>query len=344
MKIMKLFIFSMILFLFCACSNTDVRKIAIPDIPGYLTLKGDFHLHTEFSDGKVWPTVRVDEAVEEGLDIIAITDHIEYRKLLKLIPRDHNRSYQIARPYALKKHILLVKGAEINQRIPPGHFNALFITDAAALDKTDFKKAVEEAKRQGGFIVWNHPGLRSSDPVISKWFAIHTWLYDHKLLNGIEIYNHKKYYKTAFGWALDKNLTIFSNTDNHYRTRKDYDLEQSHRPVTLVFAKERSLEAVKEALTEGRTASFVGETVRGREEWLHPLFLVCVKLSMKKDSLKLENQSDLNFDIELNSSKGTTSILLKKRRITSLEKGSGMRLKVKNFEISPGRYLEMNCE
>jgi hypothetical protein len=27
----------------------------LPDIPGYQTLKADFHVHTDFSDGSVWP-------------------------------------------------------------------------------------------------------------------------------------------------------------------------------------------------------------------------------------------------------------------------------------------------
>ncbi len=59
--------------------SQDVHKTFIfPDIPGYETLICDFHMHTVFLDGLVWPTVRVSEAVEEGLDAISITDHIEY--------------------------------------------------------------------------------------------------------------------------------------------------------------------------------------------------------------------------------------------------------------------------
>lgn len=338
---MKLFIFSFILFFLSACSDLHVKKIFIPNLPGYVTLKGDFHLHTEFSDGKVWPTVRVDEAVEEGLDVIAITDHIEYRKILRLIPRDHNRSYQIARPYAAGKNVMLVKGTEINQRFPPGHFNALFITDAAAVDKHDFKEAVKEAKRQGGLIVWNHPGLRSSDPVVSRWSDIHTWLYEHNLLNGIEIYNHKKYYEKAFEWALEKNLTVFSNTDNHYRIRKDYDLERSHRPITLVFAKQRSLDGVKEAIIQGSTASFVGQTVRGREEWLRPLFFACVKISHNGKLIVLNNQSDICFDLEQVTSRGVSYIFLKERMSTEIEQEGSTGFVVKNFEIAPGKCLEL---
>ena len=72
-------------------SNDDVHKydhrnqsqyrteINIPGFDGYQTLKCDFHIHTVFSDGSVWPSVRVQEAWQEGLDAIAITDHLEYR-------------------------------------------------------------------------------------------------------------------------------------------------------------------------------------------------------------------------------------------------------------------------
>src|SRR5690554_7062845 len=66
-------------------NSQDYRyNIRIPDIDGYKTLKGDFHIHTVFSDGKVWPDQRVKEAWNEGLDVIAITDHIEYRPNQKI--------------------------------------------------------------------------------------------------------------------------------------------------------------------------------------------------------------------------------------------------------------------
>jgi len=72
-------------------------NIAIPDLNGYVTLKCDFHAHTVFSDGLVWPTVRIDEAYREGLDAIAITDHIEYRPYKEDVVASHNRSYEIAK-------------------------------------------------------------------------------------------------------------------------------------------------------------------------------------------------------------------------------------------------------
>ena len=83
------------------------HKINIPDILGYKTLKCDFHMHTVFSDGTVWPTVRVDEAEREGLDAIAITDHVEYQPKKKDIPTNHNRPYEIALGRAKEKNILI---------------------------------------------------------------------------------------------------------------------------------------------------------------------------------------------------------------------------------------------
>ena len=74
-------------------NSQDYRyHIRIPDINGYKTLKCDFHVHTVFSDGKVLPDQRVKEAWNEGLDVIAITDHLEYRPNKDLLISDHNIS------------------------------------------------------------------------------------------------------------------------------------------------------------------------------------------------------------------------------------------------------------
>ena len=60
-------------------AQTPVRQpLPVPDVPGFKTLKADFHLHTVFSDGNVWPTVHVQDAWRDGLDVIALTEHAEY--------------------------------------------------------------------------------------------------------------------------------------------------------------------------------------------------------------------------------------------------------------------------
>ena len=48
---------SILLALGAAAQSRDA--LPVPDIPGYRTLKCDFHMHTVFSDGEVWPTTRL---------------------------------------------------------------------------------------------------------------------------------------------------------------------------------------------------------------------------------------------------------------------------------------------
>ncbi|HQL96008.1 MAG TPA: hypothetical protein PL005_15140, partial [Candidatus Hydrogenedentes bacterium] len=103
------------------------RVLAVPDILGLKTLKGDFHMHTMFSDGVVWPEVRVMEAWMDGLDAISVTDHLEKHPRKEGVKEDDNLSNRIAFPAAVQHDILLVKGAEITKDMPPGHYNALFV-------------------------------------------------------------------------------------------------------------------------------------------------------------------------------------------------------------------------
>ena len=103
------------------------NELRLPDIAGYETLTGDFHIHTVFSDGKVWPDVRVNEAWRDGLDVIAVTDHLEYRPHGKKIEGDLNEPYRIAAKRGEQLGILVIPGCEITRQKPVGHINALFI-------------------------------------------------------------------------------------------------------------------------------------------------------------------------------------------------------------------------
>ena len=81
--------------------------LPVPDLPGWKTLKGDFHLHTVFSDGEVWPTVHVREAWRDGLDVIALTDHVEYRPhaFSELLKHAH-LNLEVALPDRLAAHVV----------------------------------------------------------------------------------------------------------------------------------------------------------------------------------------------------------------------------------------------
>jgi 3',5'-nucleoside bisphosphate phosphatase len=312
--------------------SAQSRKIInIPNIPGYQTLKCDFHMHTVFSDGTVWPTVRVEEAWRDGLDAISITDHIEYRPHSKDIISGHNRSFEIAEPMAKQLNIILIRGAEITRNMPPGHLNALFIRNATLLARENVNDALREAREQGAFIIWNHPGWKEQQPNLTVWWNEHTQLLRNGMLHGIEVYNGNEYYPEAIDWANEKKLTMFSNSDVHGTIGMTYDLDKHHRPMTLVFARSRTEGGIREALFGRRTVVYFENTLMGNSTLLEPLFFASLNIPTTplriqngtSNVIFITNNSDIDYEIELiQPGVGfdiTKKTVLKARQVTPLE-------------------------
>lgn len=359
MKKFLLPVFALALLFHTAHAQTR-HEIDIPDLKGYQTLKCDFHIHTVFSDGLVWPTVRIDEAYREGLDAIALTEHIEYRPHEKDIPASHNRSYEIAEQAAKSKNILLIRGSEITRSMPPGHSNAIFISDADSLDQKDYRDAFLAAKRQNAFIFWNHPGWDAQQPDTTVWWKEHTELLENGCMQGIEVVNGN-YFPEAHQWCLDKKLTMLGNSDIHQPIQADIDFAKGeHRGMTLVFAKERSIEGIREALLNRRTAVYYGENLIGEEVYLKELFenaleIKQVKKTDKAVSVTLYNHSDLTFKLK----KTAHDARLKYFREYSIEphcqhtitielqdgvKSGKVNFEVTNLWIAPNRGLPYSYE
>lgn len=279
------------------------RIVNLPDIPGYQTLSCDLHMHTVFSDGYVWPTVRVDEAWKEGIDVIAITDHLEYLPHKKDITADHNRSWEIARQHAKGKGVIVIAGTEITKDMPPGHFNALFIKDADSIKNDDYKEAIREATSQGAYIMWNHPGWKSQQPDTMLWWDEHTFLHEQGWMHGIEVANSSEMYPEAINWARDKDLTFMACSDVHSPISMAFDITGSHRPLTLVFATERSEGGVREALFNGRTIAYFEEKLMGKSALLEAFFLESLYLKHKEGSKRFSffNPTDICLHLELNN-------------------------------------------
>ena len=274
--------------------------IAIPDLEGYVTLKCDFHIHTVFSDGAVWPTVRIDEAYREGLDAISITEHIEYRPHEDDITASHNRSYDIALPIAKDRGIILIKGSEISRGMPPGHHNAIFLTNSDELaNKSDYMDAFRAAKAQNAFIFWNHPGWDRQQPDTTLWWPQHDKLFEQGMMHGIEVAGNSanRYDPEAHRWCLEKKLTMFGNTDIH--PPMPTFAAGEHRTMTLVFARSATSEAIREALDERRTAVYWKEYIIGEEIYLKELFEKALEWKVEKTdnavNITVKNKSDLTF-------------------------------------------------
>jgi predicted metal-dependent phosphoesterase TrpH len=250
------------------------QKIEFPNVPGYQTLVTDLHQHTVFSDGSVWPDIRVKEALFDGIDVISLTEHLEYQPHQEDLPhKDRNRSYELAKEYAKNHELIVIHGAEITRNLPPGHSNALFIQDANKLIHDDYMDAFREAKNQGAFIFWNHPNwVGQNKQGITKLSPIHEELIKEGLLHGVEVTNENTFADQALTIANEHELTILGTSDIHELIDWLFDIPGGgHRPVTLVFAKERSELGVKDALFEGRTVAWYQNSLIGQEKYLTPL-------------------------------------------------------------------------
>lgn len=286
----------------------EERIIEFPDIPGYKTLICDFHQHSVFSDGSVWPNIRVQEAIKDGLDAISITDHIEYQPHKFDIPhQNRNRSYEVALEAAEGNDLIIINGSEITRDMPPGHANAIFLEDVNKLNVKDSIEAYRQAKQQGAFIFWNHPHwIAQEKKGVAKLSETHQMLLKENLLDGIEVVNHTTYSDEALQIALTHKLAILGSSDIHGLVDWDYNVPSGgHRPVTLVFAKERSIEGIKDALIERRTAAWFKNIIIGRSEFVNSLILeslVVKKASYKNKSTVLDveiyNNSDAEYQLE----------------------------------------------
>lgn len=298
--------------------------ISIPDVNGYKVLKCDFHMHTVFSDGRVWPSIRLQEAWQEGLDALSITDHIEYKPHKNEVITDNNQAYELIKNEAIKSNIILIKGAELTRNTPPGHFNALFIGDASGYiesTKNDMdKEAVLKASSQDAFIFWNHPGWKTNIEGSYEWIDFVDDLYKEKAIHGIEVFNGFGFHMKALDWCVDKGLTVVGSSDSHTLIKHTYDIEKDyvHRTMTLILTKDRSAESIREALNEGRTIAWASKYLAGKEENVRNLFNACVKFmpnhfsdSTRQNSgivtnyYEIKNLSDLYFELELESGNNT---------------------------------------
>ena len=165
-------------------------EFVLPEVGGYTVYKADLHTHSIYSDGDCTPEFRVREAWYDGLDVLAITEHVEYRrhegKMLNFlkgyvpegtepvnyniiakpadeqgIRSDLNFPVKLAQETAAKYGITIIPGAEITREpIAYGHYNALFTTDNNAIYAADALQSLRNAKAQGALVMHNHPGWR----------------------------------------------------------------------------------------------------------------------------------------------------------------------------------------
>ncbi|MDB3927316.1 Sb-PDE family phosphodiesterase [Flavobacteriaceae bacterium] len=270
---MKKTISTLILVLIVFNINSQSRKEFFKSPKEIFYISSDLHIHSVFSDGSVWPTIRVDEAIRDSIDLISLTEHLEYQSHISDIPHtNRNRSFQIAGGYIQKKPLAVVHGTEITKPMPPGHFNAIFIKDANKFfDKNkeplSFINGIKEANNQGAFVFWNHPMWEANrSDGIAKLDPIHKEVINKKLLHGIEVVNFDTFSEEAMQIALDNELTMMGTSDVHVLIDWDFNKKEEsfHRPITFIMSKNRTIKSIRDALFNGDTFIWYRDLIIGR--------------------------------------------------------------------------------
>lgn len=309
-------------------------EIILPKVNGLNVYKADLHTHSIYSDAELTPEQRVKEAWFDGLDIFAMTDHVEYRrhepKMLQFLKgytggkakkavnanvirkpateqgilADLNLPVQLAQK-AAKAYgdaLLVIPACEITREPKTiGHFNALFTTDNNAIYDVDPLQSLRNAKKQGALITQNHPGWSRKTCDITEF---EQKAFDEKLIDGVEIMNGYWFYPKAMQRCVDWNLYMLGCTDIHNQTNH-YNQNGNFRTMTFVFAKENSMKAVRKALEKRQTLAYSAGNIAGDAKLLQDFFkasVSCKFLSRGKKgaaTYALTNSTSLGYKIRV---------------------------------------------
>ena len=334
------------------------KEIILPQVNGYNVYKADLHIHTVFSDGQVLPKFRVNEAWQDGLDVVAVTDHIEYRPheatfydyLKGYADKEHmpgvkglekgkqvvdlNYSVSEALKEAKKYGLTIIPGSEITRSgTKVGHFNALFTTDNNTIYDKDPVQAVRNAKAQGALVMHNHPGWRKESLDYTETERI---VYDEGLIDGVEVMNGTEFYPLIVDRVRERGLFIAANTDVHSSTANDYRLTGNLRPMTLILAKDKSLKSLREALESNRTIAVGYNTICGEEKLLQDFFAASVKLTEidgEAKSWTLTNMTSLPYVLKRGDGNNFRLDPFSTIRVSAPKKGSSIAFTVVNMWI-----------
>lgn len=208
-------------------------------------LRCAFHVHTTESDGWLTPEIQRRYHAWAGYDLLAITDHDRHT------PEPGGND-----------DLLIIGGTELSLTAPksggPLHLLGIGITSQPAVDKTaTLKEAAMAVRAAGGLPFLAHPvwsGLRTDEVDGIEECA------------GIEIFNagceveQDRAHSDAHAdiWlSMGHRLNLIATDDTHY---PGFD---AFRGWTMIHARERSREAVMDALAQGRFYASAGPRITG---------------------------------------------------------------------------------
>ncbi len=314
-------------------------EIILPQIDGKNFYKADFHTHTIFSDGDVTPDMRVVEAWYDGLDIIAITDHMEYRRIeddlfeymggyiredlrnkgtavntniMRKAPDEHgilvdfNTAYELAVQKAACYGILVVRGVEITRK-EKGDYNVIFTIDNNTIYDPDIEQALHNARKQGAFIVHNHPDYDENAPNYLSAFS--NGLYEKGFIDGVEVANGRRTWWHLFSHSVSGGYTPLATSDAHeyiywkYGLPGEYEIPR-YRNMNLILADDLNENSIHEALKAGNTIAYSNNNLIGKRELLQALFESSIDFTVlntiaDKYHISVVNRSSLPYYLRI---------------------------------------------
>jgi hypothetical protein len=174
-------------------------------------------------------------------------------------------------------------------------------------------------------------------------------------LHGIEFFNDSEYYPLVMTFCKQFNLAVMANSDNHGVISEDYrEPEYNNRPMTLVFAKERTHDALKEAMFARRTLAYFRNMIAGREEYAKPFFYQCISVGKpyyqddKNIYFEVTNRSDVPFYLVNGKPDSPQSITLAANGLTrvvvSKKVTSPLLYDVKNVLVGEDEVLKIELK
>jgi histidinol phosphatase-like PHP family hydrolase len=236
----------------------------------------DFHIHTNYSDGRLTLPEVVDFYGRRGFDCICVTDHVadprrligKFSELLNftiapdqldeyfdMLERERRRAWR-------KYEMLLMTGLEFNKegftKKTSGHLLGLDL-QAPVSPSLDFVEIIAQIHSQGGLAVAAHPHLMKSEWGKNTLFLWENHAIFAPIIDAWEIANRNNIF-TPIGL---KRFAFLANSDFH-KPKNIYSWK------TLLHC-EKDREAMKECIRRNEHVSFTlyrdgltGETLRSQ--------------------------------------------------------------------------------
>jgi hypothetical protein len=170
-----------------------------------------------------------------------------------------------------------------------------------------FDTAMERARQQGCLNIWAHPGPQWR-PLPEKFLQM-GWLHGVEIRNtvtagrsNLEEFRGRYFYPQVADWGKEKQLALIASSDVHSPAQFER-IPGKPRDFTLLLVRERSPEAVREAILAKRTMAWFEGMLWGRAVDLellarHSLSISALPGNGRTQSVRVRNASSFPFEIQ----------------------------------------------